>query len=119
MDGVIILEETLCRNIELQQLIASVAGFFIMFVCTLSPVFEDWRWLERVGKFLAVCFMLVMTIILSLLPIWAFQNYYTFHTEYTITIDAPVNFDEFYNRYEVIDVDGNTYTVIERERDVE
>lgn len=43
-----------------------------------------------------------------------FMQYNTTHMEYTITIDDSVGFNEFYDKYEVISVDGEKYRVIER-----
>ena len=42
------------------------------------------------------------------------KQYNTTHMEYTITIDDSVGFNEFYDKYEVISVDGEKYRVIER-----
>lgn len=36
------------------------------------------------------------------------------YTEYKITIDEDVNFLEFYNKYEILETDGDIYTVKEK-----
>lgn len=35
--------------------------------------------------------------------------------EYIVTIDDSVSFKEFYNKYEIIEVNGDLYTIKERE----
>jgi uncharacterized membrane protein YeaQ/YmgE (transglycosylase-associated protein family) len=37
------------------------------------------------------------------------------HTEYKVTISEEVNFNEFNERYEIIEQEGKIYTIIERE----
>ena len=37
------------------------------------------------------------------------------HTEYKVIIDDSVNFNEFNEKYEIIDIDGKIYTIKEKE----
>jgi hypothetical protein len=42
------------------------------------------------------------------------DGYNTIRTEYQVTVDSSVSFQEFFEKYEVVSADGYVYTVIER-----
>jgi hypothetical protein len=43
------------------------------------------------------------------------DGYNTIRTEYQVTVDSSVSFQEFFEKYEVVSADGYVYTVIEKE----
>lgn len=60
-----------------------------------------------------VCFGIAVVLYIAFVG-FEIKQYNTTHMEYTITIDDSVGFNEFYDKYEVISVDGEKYRVIER-----
>lgn len=51
------------------------------------------------------------------IAVFAFKEVNTTETRYTATIDESVSFVEFNERYEIIDQNGDLYTLVEKESD--
>ena len=115
MNGITIVEEHLCRVVELEELIGS--GFFITLL-TCGGLFlyrfmykEDTSELNK--KLAIVCSVLLVAMYIWF---WTFQinKYNTTHMEYTVTVDDSVSFNDFHGRYDIVSINGNEYRVIEK-----
>lgn len=118
MDGVTILEEISYRGYTLDLAIAFtiiviiVLGrliyLFIDLFGTPGPLFAK--------SFLVISMVVTIVFCVTVMTI-VFDAYNTVYTKYKVTIDDSVSFKEFTNRYEVISLDGDIYTVREMESD--
>ena len=61
-----------------------------------------------VAGIVGLCILITMTVL-------AFKEISTKETRYTATIDEAVSFVEFNERYEIIDQNGDLYTLVEKE----
>lgn len=89
-------------------LIGLVVFVFMFFIFSITMVDEPIEYLY------AAIFALFITII-GLIPIWASVDT-TEVTEYKVIIDDSVQYVEFTEKYEVVDQEGEIYTVRERMR---
>jgi hypothetical protein len=108
MDGVTILAENTYRMCD-----TTFAAVSIIVVAILSSV------MIFISSKTGDKFDFVMA---SIFGIFAFvltvynnvDGYNTIRTEYQVTVDSSVSFQEFFEKYEVVSADGYVYTVIER-----
>lgn len=118
MNGVTIVEEHLCRVVELPALIGT--GIFITLLIAGGLLLYKLVW-----KYGLVCNTKrdkITTIVCSMLLVvmyivfWVSQisNYNKTHMEYTITVDDSVGFNDFHEKYEIVSVNGNEYRVVEK-----
>ena len=115
MDGITILAEHFCRGIELEGLIA----YFLFFGLLIAFVVVFYIYViktthDEVTRNIALICLAILVVIFVVFSVFEIKDYHTTHMEYTITIDDNVGFNEFYNKYEIISVDGETYRVIEK-----
>ena len=117
MNGITIIEEHLCRTVELPALI--VMGIFItlLFVGALLFYILMWKYnlLDKKKKNHTniICSILLVVIYAVF---WAIQinGYNDTHMEYTVTIDDSVSFNDFHTKYEIVSVSGDEYRVVEK-----
>lgn len=112
MGGITIVEEHLCRVVELEQLITICVFFTLLCV----GVFAFYRWDYKNTKYNKKLDILcaIGTVILCI-ALWADQiyKYNKTHYEYVVEVDNSVTFNDFFDRYEIVSVDGNRYRVKE------
>jgi hypothetical protein len=115
MKGITIIEEHLCRVVEMRELIG--IGIFITLLCIgvlafYRYMYKNWCKSKRNRILMHVC---SLAIIVMLVVSWAIQisKYNTTHYEYTIEVDNSVYFNDFFDRYEIVSVDGDRYRVKE------
>lgn len=118
MDGVTILEEISYRGYALDLAIA----FTIILVIALGRLIYLGIDLCRTpGPLFAKSFLVILMVVIIVFGVnimtIVFDAYNTVYTKYKVTIDDSVSFKEFTNRYEVISLDGDIYTVREMESD--
>lgn len=117
MDGVTILTETFVRGADLFQVCAGWIGFIIFAAYLFGEIFELWRLSPYIQyKLFVVGLGVFVVMLLVVILSFVYNNhveYQTFYTEYTVTVDDSVEFNEFYNRYEIISQNGDIYTVRE------
>lgn len=115
MDGVTILSEISCRGAELWQVIVGWFVSVVMSCFMLCSILDLWNdgYKYYIVKSILTIVALFVALIFLITAICVTGNYRTFHTEYTVAIDDTVGFNEFYNHYEIISQDDNTYTVKE------
>lgn len=115
MNGITIVEEHLCRVVELGELIGS--GFFITLLFCCGLLLYRFMYKEDTSevnkKIIIVCSVLLVAMYIWF---WIFQidKYNTTYMEYTVTVDNNISFNEFHTKYEIISINGNEYRVVEK-----
>lgn len=115
MNGITIIEEHLCRVVELPSLIA--IGVFVTLLCVGTLAFYGWAYKDterKSMKILTLCCSI--GIVIMCIALWTVQicNYNKTHYEYVVEVDDSVTFNDFFDRYEIVSVDGDRYRVKER-----
>ena len=116
MNGITIVEEHLCRVVELPALIGLGIFITLLFVGALLLYISicKYNMTDKKGKNIAiVCSVLL---VIMYVAFWVVQiNYYNnTHMEYTVTVDDSVSFNDFHAKYEIVSVNGDKYRVIEK-----
>ena len=115
MDGVAILSEMSVRGESLGIVMVWWLLTIAYIVFMIMDNVEHWHysgWRSRIVSI--ICALMVSSLIL-MIAVGLCTEYNTFHTEYEVTIDDSVGFNEFTDWYEIVSQDGDVYTVIERE----
>ena len=116
MSGITIIEEHLCRVVELPALIGT--GTFITLLCVggllLYILMYKQSTKSRTDK--KNCTIFSALLIMICVAFWVGQliNYNKTHMEYTVIVDDTVSFNDFMEKYEIISIDGNEYRVKEK-----
>ena len=112
MNGVTIIEEHLCRVVELRELIGF--GIFVTLLTAAVLYFYWWAYNhdERNKRLAIVCSALVI-IICAVFWVAQINKYNVTYKEYTVTVDDSVCLNDFMERYEIVSVDGDEYRVKE------
>ena len=116
MNGVTIIEEHLCRVVEMPLLI----GIEIFMSLLIIGVLALYRWMyknsieDKKTKILVWCCSIALIVVY--IVTWAVQisNYNKTHMEYTVTVDDSVSFNDFHAKYEIISINGDEYRVVEK-----
>lgn len=117
MYGVTILSEMSVRGEELGFV---MAWWFLTIAAIVGSIWDDveyWHYSEWSTRIMGIIRTLIVGALTSIIAVGLCYEYNTFHTEYKVTIDNSVGFNEFTNRYEIISNDGDVYTVIEKRYD--
>ena len=105
IEGMEILSQEVCNEFNIIAFLACVILFMI-----IGMAFDFFKDLSDgvVGAFLGIMLGIFMYAIIfeAILP----DKY----IQYKVTISEDVSMTEFYNRYEIIDVDGKIYTIKEK-----
>jgi Ca2+/H+ antiporter len=114
MNGITIIEEHLCRVVELRSLIG--IGIFMTLMC--GAIIAFYRWASKncdnsSKKAARVCSILIIILYVITLAVQIY-NYNRTHMEYTVTVDDSVSFNDFHEKYEIVSVDRNEYRVKEK-----
>lgn len=111
MKGVTIIEEYLCRAVELPGLIGG--GLFVTALCI--GVLLLYRFIYKHGDISdkPVTWLCSTAIVIMYLVFWAavIPQYNSTHYEYIVEVDDSVSFNEFFDKYEIVSTDGNRYRV--------
>ena len=116
IDGITVVEEHICRLVELPAFIA--CGVVVTLLCSIV-LFVYWNIYKKSynrSDRSATKFCSVIVIILFIV-FWIFQinGHNKIHMEYTIIIDDNVSFNDFYEKYEIVSMDGTEYRVVEKQ----
>lgn len=112
MEGVIVHTEHVYREMSVSAVVLLLA----ITICGLSVIaFMTIRsFKKKDGKRWEVAMILaILTLFFGAADIWAVNSMFTIHTNKIVTIDDTVCFNEFFDRYEIVDQDGKLYTVRE------
>jgi Ca2+/H+ antiporter len=116
MNGITIVEEHLCRVVELSALIG--IGIFMTILCGGALLLYRLTYKNLCVDKKSKSVVIVCSILLVIMYVvfWVFQinNYNKTHIEYTVTIDDSVSFNDFHEKYEIVSVNGNEYRVVEK-----
>lgn len=112
MEGVIVQTERIYREMPIAIAVALIVGMAVFLTWYLLNVIRFCKKnkdkaVTAVARYVAVT---LLCIIFSGLSIGMAT---TIHSDLIVTIDDHVSFNEFNKHYEVIDKDGNLYTVRE------
>ena len=115
MNGVIILSECVVRELPLAPMIVCL---FMLALLVALVVFMDVLIFSDIGtwgfKLVAALFTVVVVLFVSCSLPEILSDYQNCYTEYKVVIDDSVNFNDFTDRYEILESGGGVYTVRER-----
>lgn len=114
MGGITIVEEHLCRVVELEQLI-TICVFFTL-LCIGAFAFYRWDYKNTDNKYnKKLDILCAIGIVILCIALWVDQidKYNKTHYEYVVEVDNSVTLNDFFDRYEIVSVDGNRYRVKE------
>lgn len=117
MDGVMILSEMSVRGMELWKVIVWGVGIIFCLGGIIVDNVDYWRYSSWATRVVSIVCTLMVFAFMSIFEVAFIYEYNTFHTEYEVTIDDSVGFNEFNSRYEIVSQDGDIYTVIDRQVD--
>jgi purine-cytosine permease-like protein len=110
MDGVTILAENAIYELSKIQLMIIVGLFALGIVCMIiGGIHSDSALLCIIVSMIMIFAAIIYAIVME--P-KTFVEY-----EYKVTVDETVRFNEFQEQYEVIDQEGQIYTVVERDQE--
>ena len=119
MNGITIIEEHLCRAVELPALIGIGIFITLLFVGVLLFYKLMWKYdlLDKKKKDKITIIICSILLVVMYVVFWVVQinGYNDTHMEYTVTIDDSVSFNDFHTKYEIVSVSGNEYRVVEKE----
>ena len=119
MNGITIIEEHLCRAVELPALIGIGIFITLLFVGALLFYKLIWKYdlVDKKKKEKITIIIYSILLIVMYVVFWVVQinGYNDTHMEYTVTIDDSVSFNDFHTKYEIVSVSGNEYRVVEKE----
>lgn len=116
MNGVTIIAEHFCRDIDLNSLILSSIIFSIAVVAVLVIYGHFYKKSLKDNSTKNTIIFSSILVVAVYIFFWCIMinAYITTHMEYTVTIDDTATFNDVYSKYEIISVDGNEYRVIEK-----
>ena len=118
MNGITIIEEHLCREVEFPVLIGF--GIFITLLVVGALRFYILMWKHNLFDKKTPIIICSILIVVIYVVFWVVQinGYNDTHMEYTVMIDDSVSFNDFHTKYEIISVDGNEYRVVEKNNSI-
>lgn len=117
MKGITIVEEHLCRVTEMSELL--VICIFFTLLCAGILAIHRFQYKHSDSRGLSILIIVCSTVVVILCIVkCALQicNYNKTYYEYTIEVDDSVSFNDFFDRYEIVSVDGDRYRVKEINR---
>lgn len=117
MDGVTILSEMSVRGESLELVMVWWLLTIVYIVGRILENVEDWHYSEWRTRITSIICTLIVSSLVLVIAVGLCFEYNTFHTEYKVTIDDSVGFNEFTSHYEILSNDGDVYTVRDRVAD--
>ena len=114
MNGVTIVAEHLCRVTELGELITIGIVFTLVSIGGLLFYWWEYKYINHNHKNIRIVFSIFVIILNIILWMLQINRYNTTHIEYTIIADNSVILNDFYEKYEIVSVNGNEFRVIEK-----
>lgn len=110
IDGITILSESMYRGCD-SKLSFGFAIASLLFAIMAIKIFEADEYGEHLGILLTFVFLFIASIAISYISYrqTAFEA-----PEYKVTISDDVSFNEFNKKYEVVEQEGEIYTIRER-----
>ena len=116
MNGITIIEEHLCRTVDLPALIGIIFIITLMYGCVIalySFIYKTNTTGSNIRKFVFVCSIIISILYAAVLVVQV-RGYNETHMEYTVIADDTVSFNDFMEKYEIISIDGIEYRVKEK-----
>ena len=117
MDGVTILSEMSVRGEALGIVMVWWLLTIVYIVGMIMDNVENWRYFGLRTRITTILCTLLVSSFILMIGVGLCAEYNTFHTEYEVTIDDSVGFNEFIDWCEIVSQDGDIYTVIEKLED--
>ena len=116
MNGVTIHAEHIYRSMSVSAFVFVTVLFLAVSVYCIGMCAKGFRSTSnKRKKWIAGALMLLIIIAFLSLELLGIHDMKVIHKEYVVTIDDSVFFNEFFDHYEIISIDGNLYTVKEIE----
>lgn len=116
MNGITIIEEHLCRVVELPSLIG--LGIFITLLCVGVLLLYRFMYkhsvIDKKGKITTIVCSVLLVVVYVVFWVMQINQYNNAHMEYTVTVDDSVSFNDFHAKYEIVSVNGDEYRVMEK-----
>lgn len=117
MNGVTIIEEHLCRVVEMPELICVGIFITLLFIGALLLYRLIYKCnmankKDKIATIVCSAFLVIVYVVFCVVQI---NHYNNTHMEYTVTVDDSVSFNDFHAKYEIVSVDGDRYRVKEIE----
>lgn len=115
MEGIRILStEEVVSKTEFNLEVALIAGAIVLLTYIIIGILSSikkYDWLELiVTSFIGLAISFLFSIICGI----AFEKPVEYTTQYKATISNEVSFVDFYEKYEIVDQDGEIYTIREK-----
>jgi len=110
IDGITILSESVYRGCD-SKLGLGFAIASLFFAIVAIKIFETDDYGVHLGIFLAFVFLFVISVAISCM---SYRQAMYEAPEYKVTISDDVGFNEFNKKYEVVEQEGEIYTIRER-----
>ena len=110
IDGITILSESVYRGCD-SNLSFCFAIASLIFAIVAIKILESDEYGEHPGILLTFVFLFIASIAISYISYR--QTMYEF-PEYKVTISDSVSFNELYEKYEIVEQEGEIYTIQER-----
>lgn len=114
MDGVTILSEMSVRGENLGFVITWIILTIVLIASKIADTIIWWHYSELKTKITSIICTVIVCGLPLMIAVDLCRSYNTFHTEYKVTIDDSVGFNEFTSRYKILSNDGDVYTVRDR-----
>ena len=110
IDGITILSESVYRGCDSKlSFVFALASLF--FAIIAIKIFEEDKYGEHPGILLAFVFLFAASVTISCI---SYRQTMYEAPEYKVTISDDVGFNEFNKKYEVVEQEGEIYTIRER-----
>lgn len=116
MNGITIIEEHLCRVVEFPTLIGIGIIITLLFIGALLMYrfICKYNVTDKKDKNIAIVCSVLLVIMYVVFWVVQINHYNNTHTEYTVTVDDSVSFNDFHAKYEIVSVNGDEYRVMEK-----
>lgn len=111
IDGITILSESVYRGCDSKLGLGFAIASLIFGIVAIKLFETDYD--EHRGTFFAFVFLFVISVAISYMS--CRQGMYE-APEYKVTISDSVSFNELYEKYEIVEQEGEIYTLRERKR---
>ena len=110
IDGITVLSESVYRGCD-SKLSFCFAIASLVFAIIAIKIFEEDKYGEHPGILLAFVFLFVASVTIACI---SYRQTMYEAPEYKVTISDDVSFNEFNKKYEVVEQEGEIYTIRER-----
>jgi len=111
MDGITILSEYTYNKMTLNRCILSSCGLIFLFIIIVIVSYKAYKEDHSLLEFIIT--LIIALFFISSAIVSYINDYKITYTDYDVTIDDSVGFNEFYESYEIVSKDEDVYTIRE------